>query len=84
MAVQHKRFIAGAVCPACAQIDKVVLYRDKAGQAVRECVRCGFRQELDEQGAPQPPTTRVSGSRPGEPPLPGEDAEDIVRIIKPE
>ena len=61
-----------------------MLYRDDSGQSVRECVRCGFRQALDEQGAPQAPATRVSAPRPGEPALPGEQAADIVRIIKPE
>lgn len=38
-----RRFIAGATCPACGQIDKLVLYyRD--GIKFHECVRCGYQK----------------------------------------
>jgi uncharacterized metal-binding protein (TIGR02443 family) len=36
-----KRFIAGAVCPRCAEMDRVVMFTTDTGQ-VRECVACGF------------------------------------------
>lgn len=38
-----KRFIAGAVCPACGRMDKLVVYGSGSAQC-RECVRCGFRE----------------------------------------
>jgi len=40
-----KRFIAGAVCPKCGAMDKIVNYRD-ADKNYRECVSCGFRDEI--------------------------------------
>ena len=38
-----RRFIAGAVCPKCAEMDKTVMYRVSDVEQVRECVRCGFK-----------------------------------------
>ena len=42
---QHKRFIAGAVCPHCAAMDTLVMYKD-SGKDFRECVSCGFIDEM--------------------------------------
>ena len=36
-----RRFIAGAVCPECQQMDKIVTYK-KGGEDVAECVSCGY------------------------------------------
>lgn len=36
-----KRFIAGAVCPRCAELDRVVTW-EADGRQHRECVSCGF------------------------------------------
>ena len=44
-----RRFIAGAVCPKCAEMDKTVMYTNDAGEEVRECVSCGFFQTSTEQ-----------------------------------
>ncbi len=44
-----KRFIAGAVCPRCAEMDKIVMYSNDDGQ-FRECVACGY---TDKQGEVQ-------------------------------
>ena len=38
----RRRFIAGAVCPRCAQMDKIVVNLDTNQ---RECVACGFSEE---------------------------------------
>ena len=62
-----RRFIAGAVCPRCAQMDKIVMYDNDSGRRVRECVSCGYRGELDEQGNISELPTRVNEPRPGEP-----------------
>ena len=37
-----RRFIAGAVCPRCAQVDKIVVDRDTDQ---RQCVSCGFSED---------------------------------------
>ncbi len=44
-----KRFIAGAVCPKCAEMDRTVIYQNEQGEEVRECVSCGFSQTSLEQ-----------------------------------
>ena len=45
MSQVQKRFIAGAVCPRCSEMDKLVVYRldDKD---YRECVSCDFIEEM--------------------------------------
>jgi uncharacterized metal-binding protein (TIGR02443 family) len=80
MALQ-RRFIAGAVCPQCSEIDKIVMYDDAAGQRVRECVRCGYKDALDENGNPTELVTRVNQPRPGEQPLAHEDEVAVVRVL---
>ncbi len=37
-----RRFIAGAVCPRCGEMDKLVVDSDTDQ---RECVRCGFTDQ---------------------------------------
>jgi uncharacterized metal-binding protein (TIGR02443 family) len=37
----RRRFIAGAVCPRCALMDKIVVNLDTD---LRECVACGFSE----------------------------------------
>lgn len=47
-----KRFIAGAVCPKCGEMDKIVVYSNNEG-SFRECVVCDFheKQRFDTQHA---------------------------------
>lgn len=40
-----KRFIAGAVCPRCGEMDKLVTYKEDEKE-FRECVSCGFNDEM--------------------------------------
>ena len=54
-----KRFIAGAVCPRCAAMDRVVMYEDE-GQQVRECIDCGFRDVMASEPETQELETRVN------------------------
>ena len=35
------RFIAGAVCPRCAAMDRIIVYQQE-GVETRECIECGF------------------------------------------
>ena len=44
-----RRFIAGVVCPRCAEMDKTVMFSNDAGEEVRECIACGFVQTSTEQ-----------------------------------
>jgi uncharacterized metal-binding protein (TIGR02443 family) len=39
-----KRFIAGAVCPRCGEMDRLVTF-EKEGKSLRECVSCDFTEE---------------------------------------
>lgn len=53
----QRRFIAGAVCPRCAVMDKLVvdLETDR-----RECIACGFSEARPPEPAAQEIATRVS------------------------
>ena len=68
--VGKKRFIAGAVCPACRALDTIRLW-DADGTATREGGACGFGDTLDAQGnaIPREIPTRVnkSASKPANP-----------------
>jgi len=75
-----RRFIAGAMCPACQQLDKVVMY-DEDGTRWRECVSCGFKDALNEQPPAEEITTRVNRPREGEKPLAHE--VKVISIIGP-
>ncbi len=82
-----KRFIAGAVCPRCAEMDKLVMYNNSDEQQVRECVRCGYSDVMTENGPQaidaEEVATRVNQPRPGEAPLAHEDEVQVVSIIDP-
>ena len=52
----RRRFIAGAVCPRCAAMDRIVVDLDSDR---RECVACGFSDERPTAPV-QEPKTRVS------------------------
>ncbi|WP_028241115.1 YheV family putative zinc ribbon protein [Stutzerimonas azotifigens] len=60
-----KRFIAGAVCPACSAQDTVKMW-DVDGVPHRECVACGFADTLNAQGqsVPMEIGTRVNQPKP--------------------
>ena len=78
-----RRFIAGAVCPRCSAMDKLVLHRESNGQQRRECVACGYVEAMTEQGPAHELPTRVNQPRIGEQPLPHEDEVLAVRFIDP-
>ena len=56
-----KRFIAGAICPACSKMDTIRMYQQD-GTSHRECVECGYADSLDERGnsVPSELATRVT------------------------
>ncbi|MFT7387404.1 MAG: putative metal-binding protein (TIGR02443 family) [Candidatus Endobugula sp.] len=45
MSTVKKRFIAGAVCPRCSEMDRLVTYKED-GKEFRECVSCDFHDEM--------------------------------------
>ncbi|MGC5701614.1 YheV family putative metal-binding protein [Pseudomonas sp. NFXW11] len=57
-----KRFIAGAVCPACSEMDKLMMWSED-DVPHRECVACGYADTLNAQGlsVPKELGTRVNG-----------------------
>ncbi len=78
-----RRFIAGAVCPKCAEMDKTVMYRVNDTEQVRECVRCGFKETIRDDVTLEEPTTRVNQPRVGEKPLAHEDELQVVNLLDP-
>jgi uncharacterized protein len=54
-----KRFIAGAVCPRCSEMDKLVMYKENE-KNYRECVSCGFHDEMRFQQNQREIETRVN------------------------
>lgn len=54
-----KRFIAGAVCPKCKAMDRIVMYR-KNDKDFRECVECDFSDEMRFQNQNRELETRVN------------------------
>ncbi|WNW12647.1 YheV family putative zinc ribbon protein [Pseudomonas sp. DTU_2021_1001937_2_SI_NGA_ILE_001] len=63
--VTPKRFIAGAVCPACSESDKLKMWSED-GVPHRECVSCGYTDTLNDQGlsVPKELGTRVNRAEP--------------------
>lgn len=62
-----KRFIAGAVCPACSQMDTIRTFEDE-GRPARECVSCGYADTLDERGNAVPREVPTRVNKPKAPP----------------
>ena len=62
-----KRFIAGAVCPACSAMDTIKMY-EVDGVPHRECIACGFADTLDIRGnsVPREVPTRVTAPKPAQ------------------
>jgi hypothetical protein len=67
-----KRFIAGAVCPRCSEMDRIVNYK-LDGRNFRECVACGFKDEIRLQAKPRELDTRVNEK----------ERETAVKILQP-
>lgn len=70
-----RRFIAGAVCPTCRAVDRIVLEEFEGGRR-RRCVSCGHMDTLLHD-APAEPATRL-GRRPR-----AAEAPTPVRIVDP-
>lgn len=73
-----KRFIAGAVCPKCAEMDRLVSYSNAEG-TFKECVACGFIEKQLVQVEPNELDTRVNHGLESEV---GDDVQ-VVQLINP-
>lgn len=67
-----KRFIAGAVCPRCGQMDKLRAWQEDRVQH-RECVECDFTDTMS-LDLPEELPTRVNQTQP--------DPKDEIQIVK--
>ncbi|MFV8818931.1 YheV family putative metal-binding protein [Haliea sp. E17] len=54
---QRRRFIAGAVCPRCGAMDRIVVDMDTER---RECVACDFSEERPTDAPAREIATRVT------------------------
>lgn len=54
-----KRFIAGVVCPKCSAMDKLQAFSEE-GVDYRECVSCGFKDQMRMASSPREIETRVN------------------------
>ncbi|HSH49126.1 MAG TPA: YheV family putative zinc ribbon protein [Halomonas sp.] len=74
-----KRFIAGAVCPRCAEMDRIRAW-EQSGVRYQECVSCGFfDQQATQDDTASELETRVNRQRAEQP---GDELQ-TVRIIDP-
>ena len=68
-----RRFLAGAICPRCEAVDRIQVYAE-GDRDFRECVACGFKDEMHFPGAAREIPTRVQPDKSG-----GE--EQAVKIL---
>ncbi len=71
-----KRFIAGAVCPKCGAMDRIVMYK-KDDKDYRECVACEFNDEMRFKPQARELDTRVNVTEQEK-----QDAQ-VVKILMP-
>ncbi|MBF8224366.1 MULTISPECIES: YheV family putative zinc ribbon protein [Halomonadaceae] len=77
--VVQKRFIAGAICPRCAAMDRIRAW-EQHGVRYRECVSCDFFEQLPiEEETAQELETRVNRIRESQ----ARDTLQTVKILDP-
>lgn len=70
---QKRRFVAGAVCPRCSALDKLVVYSED-GKDYRECVSCGYKDEMHFPGTTRELPTRVNVTE--------KEKQEEVQVVK--
>lgn len=72
-----RRFIAGAKCPQCQAVDKVVMFR-RSGIQYQACVSCGYQDEMAFERSFRELETRVNRT-------PDERLEEVgvIRLVDP-
>ena len=77
----RRRFVAGAVCPSCAALDRLVVCQ-RDDDVLLECVSCGFqeiRTEADD-APPESPVTRLDHAPPS---LAADDQATDAKAVMP-
>ena len=69
---EKRRFVAGAICPRCSELDKIVDFSEN-GKDFRECVACGFKDEMHFKPVSRELETRVNQT---------EEEKNIVQAVK--
>ncbi len=57
--MKNRRFIAGAVCPRCAVMDRIFI-ESESGINKRECLGCGYKEYMQSDGTTTEILTRVN------------------------
>ena len=70
---EKRRFVAGAVCPRCSEMDKLVVYNED-GKDYRECVNCGYKEEMHFKTVARELETRVNTTE--------EEKQEQVQVVK--
>ena len=78
----NRRFVAGAICPACGEIDKITVSMDRADKR-RECVSCAYVDALPDESAFSEPQTRVSSDVVQAPPESPDSMIQILSLVDP-
>ncbi len=57
--MKNKRFIAGASCPKCSEMDKIFTFESE-DKKYRACTRCDFKEEMRFENNKKELETRVN------------------------
>ena len=71
-----KRFIAGAVCPRCAEMDKIMMFTTDDDDQVRECVACGLTDAVSDTPEPTNPELETRVNK-----LDNEDDHTVKQVV---
>lgn len=74
-----KRFVAGAVCPRCGEMDRLRTWRD-AVKEYRECILCGYQDAMRLDGAAPPEELQTRVNREEEAPV-AETGEQVLQFV---
>lgn len=76
-----KRFVAGAVCPKCGEMDRLRLWRDEIHEN-RECISCDYTDIMRLDGASEPAeiATRVNQEK-EDPNLQTVDGVEVIKLV---
>ncbi len=74
-----KRFVAGAVCPRCAEMDRLRLWRDDVRE-YRECVACGYEDAMRLDGAAEPEELETRVNKETEQKI-ASDSEQVIKFV---
>jgi uncharacterized protein len=78
--VTRRRFIAGAVCPKCGALDRIVLEDDDRR---RRCIACGFTDTLLPSGPPTAPRGKLDMPYRAASKTDSDESKTIIRLVTP-